>query len=56
MARLSFDGTEFKVFDVKLPEIEYRSLVYSSALSNNVFMRIWIFLSTSFENKILEPL
>jgi len=27
MARLLFDGTEFKVFGVKLPEIEYRSLV-----------------------------
>jgi len=29
--------------------------VYSSALCNNIFVRIWIFLSTSFEKGVLEP-
>jgi len=30
--------------------------VYSSALWNNIFVRIWIFLSTSFEKKqVSEP-
>jgi len=27
---------------------------YSSALHNNIFVRIWIFLSTAFENKVSE--
>jgi len=40
----------------KLPKIEYKSRVYSSALCNNIFVRIWIFLSTSFEKKqVSEP-
>jgi len=39
---------KFLVFNhAKLPEIEYESPVYSNALCNNIFVRIWIFLSTS---------
>jgi len=37
----------------KLPEIEYKSPVYSksSVLCNNIFVRIWIFFSISFKLK-----
>ena len=43
----------------KLFEIVYKKPAYSSALSNNIYVRIWIFLSTSFEKQIpglFEPL
>jgi len=43
-----------KVYGVQpceVPEVEYKSPVYSSALCNNIFMRIWIFLSTSLKRK-----
>ena len=52
-ARLLFDAAELETFMVfnyeKLPKIQYKSLVYSGALYNNLFVRIWIFLSTSFK-------
>jgi len=38
-----------------LPEIENKTLVYRSTLSNNRYVRIWIFLSTSFEKQVLNP-
>ena len=38
----------------KLQEIEYKSLVYSSVLCNNVFVLIWIFLFTSSEKQVSE--
>ena len=49
-------NTNFLVFNnVKLPEIEYKSPVCSNALCVNISVRIWIILSTSFENQVLEP-
>ena len=46
----------FLVFNhAKLPEIEYESPVYSSALCNNIFIRICIFVSTLFEKQVLKP-
>jgi len=38
----------------KLPETEYKSLVYSTDFCNNISMRIWIFLSTSCEKQVSE--
>jgi len=40
----------------KLPEIVYKSPVYCSAPCNNKFLQIWIFLATSVEKQVLEPL
>jgi len=46
---------KFLVFNhAKLPKIEYKSRVISSALCNNRFVRIWIFRSTSFEKTNIE--
>jgi len=36
----------------KLPEIVYKSPVYSSALCNNLFERIWIFLDFIWKTSI----
>jgi len=52
-------GTFPVLKQAKLQEIVYEDPVYSSALGNNIFLRIWIFLSTSFEeqgSKPFEPL
>jgi len=38
----------------KLPKNWYRIPFYSNALYNNVFVRIWIFLSTSFDKQVSE--
>jgi len=47
---------KFLVFNhAKLQENEYKSLVNSSALYNNIFVQIWIFVSTSFGKHVLEP-
>jgi len=47
---LMLQDAKFLVFNhAKLPEIEYISPVYSNALCNNIFVRIWIFPSTSFK-------
>jgi len=39
---------------VKLPETVHKSPVY--ALCNNIFVRIWIFFSISFENQVFKSL
>jgi len=45
----------FLVFNqAKLPEIVYKSPAYSCTLSNNMFVQIWISLSTKFEKKFSE--
>jgi len=38
----------------KLPEIVYKNPVFCSAFCNNIFVRISIFLTTSFEKQISE--
>jgi len=43
---LDITSLKFLVFNnEKLPEIEYKSHIYSSVLYNSIFVRIWIFLS-----------
>jgi len=57
MSRSLFDAMELESFwcstmqIAKLPETVYKSPSYSSALCNNIFVWIWIFLSASFKNK-----
>jgi len=52
MARLLFDATDLESFWCSTMQ-SYRKLgtqssVYSSALCKNIFVRMWIFLFTSF--------
>jgi len=57
-ARFLFDAMLFKVSCAQPCKIA-KNLVqipfYSNALYNNVFVRIWIFLSTSFDKQVSEP-
>jgi len=39
----------------KLPEIKYKIPVYYNVLCNNIFVRTWIFLCTSFGKQETEP-
>jgi len=46
---------KFLVFNhAKLPETEYKNTNDSSALCNNIFVQIWIFLSTSLAKQVSE--
>jgi len=56
MASFLFDVTELESFRCSTKHSHQKLCtkppVYSSALCNNIFVRIWIFLSTSFEKQV----